>query len=90
LFSFVLNRGDQNSLNALLDGMEHFKMGYSWGGFESLILGNTNVGNLRTATEWNYQYPLIRLHVGLEDVDDLIADLEEGFARLNAAINAGK
>jgi len=90
LFSFVLNRGDQNSLNALLDGMEHFKMGYSWGGFESLILGNTNVGNLRTATEWNYQYPLIRLHVGLEDVDDLIADLEQGFARLNAVINSQK
>lgn len=84
LFSFMLTRGDQASLNALLDGMKHFKMGYSWGGFESLILGNTNVGRLRTATQWQQEYPLIRLHVGLEDVDDLIEDLEAGFDRLNA------
>lgn len=87
LFSFVLTRGDQASVNALLDGMEHFKMGYSWGGFESLILGNTNVGRLRTATQWAYEQPLIRLHIGLEDVDDLIDDLEKGFERLNAALN---
>ena len=84
LFSFMLTRGDQASLNALLDGMKHFKMGYSWGGFESLILGNTNVDRLRTATQWQQEYPLIRLHVGLEDVDDLIEDLEAGFDRLNA------
>lgn len=83
LFSFVLNRGDQASLNALLDGMKHFKMGYSWGGFESLILGNTNTGKLRTATQWPYKYPLIRLHIGLEDPDDLIDDLALGLARLN-------
>ncbi len=83
LFSFVLNRGDQASINALLDGMTHFKMGYSWGGFESLILGNTSVGRLRTATEWSYQTPLIRLHIGLEDPDDLIEDLAKGFERLN-------
>ena len=86
LFSFVLNRGNQAALTALLDGMEHFKMGYSWGGFESLILGIANVGNLRTVTQWKYQFPLIRLHIGLENVDDLIADLEQGFARLNAAL----
>jgi cystathionine beta-lyase len=86
LFSFVLSRGDQQSLNALLDGMDHFKMGYSWGGFESLILGNANVGRLRTATEWKYEYPLIRLHIGLEDVDDLIIDLAKGFDRLNEAL----
>lgn len=90
LFSFVLNRGDQASLNALLDGMHHFKMGYSWGGFESLILGNTNVGRLRTATQWQYQYPLIRLHIGLENVDDLIEDLTHGFERLNASLNERK
>jgi len=86
LFSFVLNRGDQRAIDALLDGMEHFKMGYSWGGFESLILGNTNVGRLRTATHWPHKFPLIRLHIGLEDVDDLIADLALGFERLNAAL----
>jgi cysteine-S-conjugate beta-lyase len=88
LFSFVLKRGDQASVNALLDGMHHFKMGYSWGGFESLILGNTNVGRLRTATQWPYEQPLIRLHIGLEDVDDLIEDLEKGFERLNTSLNS--
>ena len=87
LFSFVLNRGNQAALTALLDGMEHFKMGYSWGGFESLILGIAKVNNLRSATQWPYEYPLIRLHVGLENVDDLIADLEQGFTRLNAALS---
>lgn len=87
LFSFVLNRGNQAALTALLDGMKHFKMGYSWGGFESLILGIAKVGNLRSATQWPYEYPLIRLHVGLENVDDLIADLEQGFERLNAGLN---
>ncbi|MGB1199846.1 MAG: cystathionine beta-lyase [Thalassotalea sp.] len=86
LFSFVLTRGDQQSLNALLDGMEHFKMGYSWGGFESLILGNTNVGRIRTATQWDDTYPLIRVHIGLENVDDLIDDLAKGFDRLNEAL----
>ncbi|XQW86761.1 cystathionine beta-lyase [Thalassotalea piscium] len=90
LFSFVLSRGDRNALDALLDGMEHFKMGYSWGGFESLILGNTNVGRLRTVTTWDDSYPLIRLHIGLENVDDLIADLSKGFDRLNAAIANAK
>lgn len=86
LFSFTLTRGDQASLNALLDGMHHFKMGYSWGGFESLILGNTNVGRIRSATHWEHPFPLIRLHIGLEDVDDLIDDLSKGFDRLNASL----
>jgi cystathionine beta-lyase len=83
LFSFVLNRGDQQAVTALLDGMKHFKMGYSWGGYESLILANFNVQNLRTVTQWPYQHALIRLHIGLEDVDDLIDDLAQGFSRLN-------
>ncbi len=83
LFSFVLNKGNEQAVTALLDGMQHFKMGYSWGGFESLILANHNVQNLRTVTKWPYQHALIRLHIGLEDVDDLIADLAQGFERLN-------
>lgn len=83
LFSFVLNKGNQAGLTALLDGMKHFKMGYSWGGFESLILGISSGKSMRSATEWKYEHPLIRLHIGLEDVDDLIADLEQGFERLN-------
>lgn len=87
LFSFVLNKGNQAALTALLDGMQHFKMGYSWGGFESLILGVTSVQSMRTVTKWPYDNPLIRLHVGLEDVDDLIEDLDKGFARFNAILS---
>jgi len=89
LFSFVLNKGNQAALTALLDGMSHFKMGYSWGGFESLILGISNVNSMRSVTEWKYEYPLIRLHVGLEDVDDLIADLSAGFERFNQVLAEG-
>ena len=63
-------------------------MGYSWGGFESLILGISNVHSMRTATTWQYEFPLIRLHVGLENFDDLIADLEQGFVRFNAALSS--
>ena len=83
LFSFTLNRGNQAALTAFLDGLNHFKMGYSWGGFESLILGITNVNSIRTATKFNCEFPLIRLHIGLEDADDLIQDLTLGFDRLN-------
>lgn len=86
LFSFVLNKGNKAALNAILDGMSHFKMGYSWGGFESLILGISNVQSMRSATKWQYEYPLIRLHIGLEDVDDLIEDLEKGFQRFNQVL----
>lgn len=91
LFSFVLNCGNQAALNAFLDGVEHFKIGYSWGGFESLIIGMmpNSVQKLRTATTWPHQYPLIRLHVGLEDTDDLIADLAQAFEKFNQVL-AGK
>ena len=82
LFSFVLKESPNLNTTAMLDGMHHFKMGYSWGGFESLILAIANVQSIRTVTTWPYKTPLIRLHIGLEDVDDLIADLEQGFARL--------
>ncbi len=69
----------------MLDGMELFGMGYSWGGFESLILP-VHPKAVRTATKWEGEGPLIRLHAGLEHVDDLIGDLDRGFARLNAAL----
>ncbi|NMP32414.1 cystathionine beta-lyase [Thalassotalea sp. M1531] len=85
LFSFVLKPQVVKNLTDFLDGMNHFKMGYSWGGFESLIIAVQNVGALRTATDWTYEGPLVRLHVGLEDVNDLISDLEEGFERLKSA-----
>jgi len=86
LFSFTLNCGNREALTALLDGMEHFKMGYSWGGFESLILGITSVDSIRSATAFNTEFPLIRLHIGLENVDDLIEDLTKGFERFNAKL----
>lgn len=86
LFSFVLNCGNQAAITALLDGMKHFKMGYSWGGFESLILSVSSIDKMRTASHWPYQYPLIRLHIGLEHVDDLIGDLAAGFERFNQVL----
>lgn len=82
LFSFVLKEGSSYNTTAMLDGMKHFKMGYSWGGFESLILAIANVQSIRTVTKWPYSAPLIRVHIGLEDADDLIADLAAGFERL--------
>ncbi|MFD2166810.1 cystathionine beta-lyase [Thalassotalea euphylliae] len=82
LFSFVLKADYVKNITAFLDGMHHFKMGYSWGGFESLILAVQNVGAMRTASTWSHQGPLVRVHIGLEDVEDLIHDLEEGFKRL--------
>ena len=73
----------KRAVSAFLNGMELFGIGYSWGGFESLILP-TYPEKLR-ASSWNSQGPLIRLHAGLEDVGDLIADLERGLTRLGAA-----
>ena len=68
----------------MLEGMELFAMGYSWGGYESLIIP-TDPARIRTATTWPFKGASLRIHAGLEDVDDLIADLEAGFARFNAA-----
>ena len=74
----------KQAISDFLNGMELFGMGYSWGGYESLILP-TNPEKLRTASTWNSQGPLIRIHAGLEDVGDLIADLERGLTRLGDA-----
>ena len=85
LFSIVLARPyPKKAIAAMVDGMGLFRMGYSWGGFESLILP-ADPAPLRTAVPWRAEGPLLRLHAGLEDPDDLIADLEAGFARLTAA-----
>ncbi|MBP7336410.1 cystathionine beta-lyase [Niveispirillum sp.] len=86
LFAFEMEPVPRPALAAMVDGMAHFGMGYSWGGFESLILPS-NPTPIRTAAPWTGG-ELIRLHIGLEDADDLIADLEAGFARLNAALEA--
>ncbi|MEZ8928995.1 MULTISPECIES: cystathionine beta-lyase [unclassified Vibrio] len=88
LFSFVLKNSNTKATTALLDGMTHFSMGYSWGGFESLILANepSSFNSLRTVANPNFEGTLIRVHIGLEDVDDLIADLEAGLDRYNALV----
>lgn len=83
LFGVVLKPCDKAALAAMLDGLELFGMGFSWGGYESLILP-VDAAVHRSVTPWRGPGPLIRIHAGLEDVDDLIADLEPGFRRLAA------
>lgn len=72
------------AMEAMLDALELFGLGYSWGGFESLAIPTAG-SVLRTATTWQPAGPTIRLHIGLEDVDDLKADLARGFAAFRAA-----
>ncbi|GMV63344.1 MAG: cystathionine gamma-synthase [Parvibaculum sp.] len=84
LFSVELEPYSEKALAAFLDGLELFGMGYSWGGFESLVIPQYPK-KMRTATEWNAEGQILRFHVGLEDIGDLVADLEAGFARLQAA-----
>ena len=82
LFAFVLN-GTKSQVEAFVEALEIFGIGASWGGFESLaILGE--LGDRRSVRPWA-DGPVIRLHVGLEAVSDLIADLEVGFAAMAAA-----
>ncbi|KKC26283.1 cystathionine beta-lyase [Sphingomonas sp. SRS2] len=84
LFSFVLNGGDDAARAALIDGLRLFGIGFSWGGFESLALPVDPAG-LRTATAWAAEGPVVRLHIGIEDPEDLIADLAAGLVRFDAA-----
>jgi cystathionine beta-lyase len=84
LFGVVLKPVPEKAVIALLDGLELFGMGYSWGGYESLAIP-TYPHKARDASEWDPAYPCLRFHAGLEHPDDLIADLKKGFARLNKA-----
>jgi cysteine-S-conjugate beta-lyase len=84
LFAFALAPCPPAALAAMLDGMKIFAMGFSWGGYESLLV-RVNPETMRSATGWAEKGPLLRIHAGLEDPGDLIADLEAGFARLRAA-----
>ncbi len=83
IFAITLKQSSDAAVSAMLDGYEHFGIGFSYGGFESLVLPS-NPSGVRTATTW--AGPLIRFHAGLEDADDLIADLEAGLERFNAAL----
>jgi cystathionine beta-lyase len=85
LFSFVLkNRLTDDQVAHYLDHFEHFSMAYSWGGFESLILANQpeELNEIRPAGKVDFTGTLVRVHIGFENIEDLIADLEAGFARL--------
>ena len=82
LFSIILKPASETAVAAMLDGMDLFSMGYSWGGYESLIVP---FKPQRTATTWQSDGQALRLHIGLEHPDDLLADLDRGFARLRAA-----
>ena len=81
LFGVILKPVEWKAVGAMINALELFGIGSSWGGFESLAI-RADVSKSRTATKWNPGGPLIRLHIGLEDPDDLIADLEQGLARL--------
>ncbi len=82
LFGVVLKPVGDKALAAMIDGLKHFGIGWSWGGYESLIIP---ANFKRTAHKFEAEGPVIRVHAGLEDTGDLLADLEAGFARLNAS-----
>jgi cystathionine beta-lyase len=84
LFSIVLRPKPQAAVDAMLNSLTLFGMGYSWGGFESLAIP-FDCTEYRTATQWAPGGPTLRLHIGLEHVEDLKADLERGLAAFNAA-----
>ena len=84
LFSVVLKPASEGAVHAFLNSLKLFGMGFSWGGYESLAIW-FDCTPYRTATRWAPGGPTLRFHIGLEDVGDLIADLERGFAALAAA-----
>jgi cysteine-S-conjugate beta-lyase len=84
LFSVVLKPVSAEAAAALVNALRLFGIGASWGGFESLVIP-FDCSGYRSATAWDPGGPCLRFHIGLEDVDDLTADLESGFAALAAA-----
>lgn len=86
LFSVILHPVPEKAVAAMLDGLELFGMGYSWGGYESLVIP-FNCATYRTATQWNPGGPALRFQVGLEDLEDLKEDLVRGFERMACSKN---
>lgn len=84
LFSIAFKPAPEAAVHAFVNALTLFGIGASWGGFESLAIP-FDCGSMRTATTWAPGGPTVRLHIGLEHVDDLIGDLERGFAALAAA-----
>ena len=83
LFSVLLKEGSDDAVATLIDGLELFALGASWGGYESLVLRTQLT---RSVTDWNPDTPCVRFHIGLEDPEDLITDLSAGLDRYKAAI----
>lgn len=81
LFSVILKPVDETALARFVDGLSLFAMGWSWGGYESLVIP-FEPRPYRSATQWPFEGPALRFHIGHEDMNDLKADLETGFQRL--------
>jgi cystathionine beta-lyase len=85
LFAVRIKAGPRSALAAMMDGLQLFAMGYSWGGYESLCVP-VNPARIRTAAPWAEPGQLLRIHVGLEGLDDLKADLSAGLDRYLSAL----
>jgi cystathionine beta-lyase len=83
LFSIELKPMSETAVYAFMNALQLFGMGFSWGGFESLVI-IFDCAEYRTATKWASSGPTLRFHIGLEDPDDLIADLDNGFKAMAA------
>lgn len=82
-FGIILHETNREKIAAMLNGMKIFNLGFSWGGFESLLFPE-QPKPIRTAEVWTEEGFSLRLHIGLEDVEDIRADLDAGLARLAA------
>lgn len=87
LFGFILHTASRPQIEALVTGNKYLGIGFSWGGYESLLIP-CRVSGIRTATKWQEDGALCRIHVGLEDPDDIIADLDIAFDRYHKAAHA--
>lgn len=85
LFAIIMQDYPEAAIEAFIDGLRFYGIGASWGGYESLILPG-HPSSTRTATRWQARGQLLRIHAGLEDVEDLKSDLARGFDRLNALV----
>ena len=84
LFTILLEARSRQALGAMVDGLRYFGLGASWGGFESLVMpANPRSTSIRTATAWDEEGNLLRIHAGLEEPQDLMDDLDAGLARYN-------
>ncbi|MGE3714042.1 MAG: cystathionine beta-lyase [Alphaproteobacteria bacterium] len=81
LFAVAFKPIPHEAMRAFIDSLQLFGLGYSWGGFESLMT-TFKTDNIRSASKWPYEGPGLRIHIGLEHTDDIIADLEHGFKQM--------